>query len=91
MALQNGTVSYTSVLNNYCTFTCLAGIIMLFHLKHLQFDALFGSWFLTIYLFIYFFFVIGTGFSVLLEHLPVVFSSRDKNVPRENNNLFIEK
>lgn len=61
---------------------------MLFHLKHLQFDALFGSWFLTI---LFMFFVIGTGFSVLLEHLPLVFSSRDKNVPRENNNLFIEK
>jgi cytochrome c biogenesis protein ResB len=88
MALQNGTVSYTSVLNNYCTFTCLAGIIMLFHLKHLQLDALFGSWFLTNF---FFFLVIGTGFSVLLQHLPVVFSSRDKNVPRENNNLFIEK
>jgi hypothetical protein len=43
-----------------------------------------------IYLF-FFFFVIGTGFSVLLENLPVVFSSSDKNVPRENNNLFIEK
>jgi cytochrome c biogenesis protein ResB len=86
MALQNGTVSYTSVLNNYCTFTCLAGIIMLFHLKHLQFDALFGSWFLTIFFFFFLSLVL-----VLLEHLPVVFSSRDKNVPSENNNLFIEK
>jgi cytochrome c biogenesis protein ResB len=87
MALQNGTVSYTSVLNNYCTFTCLAGIIMLFHLKHLQFDALFGSWFLTIFFFFFFLSLV----LVLLEHLPVVFSSRDKNVPSENNNLFIEK
>jgi hypothetical protein len=43
------------------------------------------------FIYFFFFFVIGTGFSVLLENLPVVFSSRDKNVPRENNNLFIEK